>query len=147
MDRLLIIEDDTSTLTRFLSVFRRKGFSARGAKSLREGYRLFVQERPDCILMDLHFPDGHGLEDFYTSTLFFQEKRGEKACPVVIATGSDAEEDLKELVDAGLYAIHHKGDPIDLIEDSIRREIEKAKKTDLRLLKGDGLKQRVCFPF
>ena len=145
MNSLLVIEDDPSTLTRYLSVFKRKGFFVRGTKSLHEAYRLFVEERPDCILMDLHFPDGHALEDFYTNTLLFQEKRGETPCPIVVITASDAEEDLKELMDAGVFAIHSKGDPIDIVEDSIHAEIEKRKKRNLRLLQGDGRKGKVCF--
>ena len=145
MDSLLIVEDDISTLTRFLSVFKRKGFAVRGTKNLHEAYRLFVEERPDCILMDLHFPDGHGLEDFYTNALLFQEKRGENPCPLVVITASDAEEDLKELMDAGLYTIHSKGDPIDVVEETIRSEINSKRKGDLRLVQGGGRKNKLCF--
>ena len=145
MDNLLIIEDDASTLTRYLSVFKRKGFFVRGTNNLQEAYKLFIEERPDCILMDLHFPDGHGLEDFYTNALMFQEKHGENPCPLVVITASDAEEDLKELMDAGLYTVHSKGDPIDLVEDTIRSEIDSKKKSNLRLIQGSGSKSKLCF--
>ncbi len=136
MDSLLVIEDDVSTLTRLVSIFSRKGFVVRGAKNLAEASELFAQDRPDCILMDLHFPDGHGVEDFYTDALLLQEKKGEAPCPVIILTASDAEEDIQELLDCGLYTVHSKSDPIDSVEASIRQEIISQKRGQLRVYHG-----------
>ena len=144
MDSLLIVEDDSSTLTRLVSVFSRKGFRVRGAPNIAQANKLFAEERPNCIIMDLHFPDGHGIEDFYSNALALQEKNGESPCPVVILTASDAEEDIQELLDCGLYTIHSKGDPIDSVETSVRQEIVSQKRGKLKVYHGRGSNQKTA---
>lgn len=146
VNTLLIIEDDAATRVRLVSIFKRKGFRILEAKTLKEANAIFKQERPDCILMDLHFPDGHSIEDFYTNMFHVQEKRGENPCPVVILTASDAEEDLRELLACGIYTVHSKSDPIDAVEESIRIEITETKRNSLTLIKGGG-QQKTLPPF
>ena len=138
MNTLLIVEDDASTRIRLLSIFSRKGFRVRGAKNLHEANMIVFQERPDCILMDLHFPDGHALEDFYMKLLPIQEKNDEIPCPVVILTASNAEEDLRELLASGIYAVHSKYDPIDAVDESIRLEISNSKRSLFQVIEGGG---------
>ncbi len=131
-----MIEDDFATQTRLVSIFRRKGYDVRGASSLFDGFEMFKEKRPDCILLDLHFPDGHGLEDFYTRILRYQEKYSEYPVPLIILTASDAQEDIGQLIRSGIYAIHSKNDPIDMVEASIQNEINAYKKQNLRLIQG-----------
>ena len=133
MEYLLIIEDDPSTLTRLVNVFNRKGFNVKGVKSILAGLQLFKESRPDCVLLDLHLEDGHGLEDFYTRVLRFQEKLSEFPVPIIILTASDAGEDINELFRSGIYTIHSKNDPLDLVEESIRNEINNYKKNNLKV--------------
>ena len=136
MEDLLIIEDDDSTRVRLSHIFQRKGFHVREAKSLSQAYQLFSEKRPDTILMDLHFPEGHSLENFYTNVLTLQEKYSEAPCPVVVLTGSDAEEDLKALLACGIYTIHSKSDPIDSVEATIRKLISEQRRAKLQVLTG-----------
>ena len=133
MEYLLIIEDDPSTLTRLVNVFKRKGFNVKGVKSILTGLQLFKENRPDCVLLDLHLEDGHGLEDFYTRVLRFQEKLSEFPVPIIILTASDAGEDINEIFRSGIYTIHSKNDPLDLVEESIRNEINNYKKNYLKV--------------
>ena len=143
MDDLLIIEDDASTRVRLVNIFKRKGFYVRQASNLDQAYQLFYNKRPDAILMDLHFPEGHSIEDFYTNILTLQEKKGETPCPITVLTGSDAEEDLKELLACGIYMIHSKNDPIDNVEITIRKQISEQKRAKLQVLVGRGKKQKL----
>ncbi len=133
MENILLIEDDPSTRIRFANIFHRKGFSVRVADTLSLGLEMFMEEAPDCIIMDLHFPEGHAMEDFYTELLYIQECRGNSPCPIVVLTASDAYEDLTELVSGGVYAIHNKNDSADDIAETIRREIGKTKFSRSRL--------------
>lgn len=136
MDSLLIIEDDNSTLIRLKRVFERKDFYVSIARNIEEGLDVFIREKPSCILMDLHFPDGHGLEDFYTKLLELQDKYHLTPCPIVVLTASDAEEDLSELVASGIYAIHNKNEPIDLVAASVKEEITRCRRSVWKILKG-----------
>ena len=146
MYNLLIIEDDDSTRTRYASTFYRKGFQVREAKRLEDAYKLFAAKRPDCILMDLHLPDGYSLEEFYTSILNFQEKLGESPCPIVILTASDAKEDIEILLANGIFTMHSKRDPIDSIEDTIYNEIVTQRKNKFHLIHGGNKKASIHQP-
>ena len=132
MDKLLIIEDDSSTLARYINVFRNKGYQVRGVSSLQEAYKSFVAKRPDCILSDLHFPDSNCIEDFYIKVITFQEKKKERLCPIVILTASDAKEDVEILTKARIHAVHLKSDRIDLVAETIKNEIIDYKKRNLK---------------
>lgn len=128
MSNILLIEDDASTRVRFASVFERKGFEVRAADTFSLGLEMFMAQPPDCIVMDLHFPEGHAMEDFYTDLLYIQECRGHFPCPIVVLTASDAYEDMSELMSGGIHAIHNKCDPVDAIADTVRQEIEKIRR-------------------
>ena len=132
MDKLLIIEDDSSTLARYINVFRNKGYQVRGVSSLEEAYKLFIAKRPDCIVSDLHFPDSNCIEDFYINVIKFQETKKERLCPLVILTASDAKEDVEILAKAGIHAVHLKSDRIDSIAETIKNEIMEYKKWNFR---------------
>ncbi len=136
MDTLLILEDDLSTRSRLVNIFKRKSYLVLSASNLQDAYRLFQARQPDCILMDLHFPEGHSIDNFYADMLILQERKGACPCPVVVLTASDAQEDIQELLACGIYTVHSKHDPIDLVEDSIRREILASRRASLRLIQG-----------
>ena len=58
----MIIEDD-SGLNRGISfALEQEGYETISARTLREGYRLFGQETPEAVILDLNLPDGDGME-------------------------------------------------------------------------------------
>ncbi|MDE6895942.1 MAG: response regulator, partial [Lachnospiraceae bacterium] len=60
--KILIIEDD-SGLNRGISfALEQEGYETISARTLREGYRLFGQETPEAVILDLNLPDGDGME-------------------------------------------------------------------------------------
>jgi FixJ family two-component response regulator len=60
--RVLVIDDDVSTLEGFSGVLRTAGFSVETAESGHRGMHLALLGRFDVILADLHVPDVSGLE-------------------------------------------------------------------------------------
>jgi len=63
LPKVLLIVDDhrpwLNTLSRFFSTFKYKIYTA---ETCAEGIKLAALHRPDCILLDFHFPDGKGDE-------------------------------------------------------------------------------------
>ena len=60
--KLLIIEDDTGLNRGISFAMEQEGYAVVSARTLREGEALFVQEKPDAVILDLNLPDGDGLD-------------------------------------------------------------------------------------
>ncbi|MBO9513609.1 MAG: sigma-54-dependent Fis family transcriptional regulator [Variovorax sp.] len=64
MGHALIVEDDEDSGRMLASLVKREGHSAATALSLAAARRLIAMQPPDVLLLDLHLPDGSGLELF-----------------------------------------------------------------------------------
>ena len=60
--KLLVIEDDTGLNRGISFALEQEGYEVAGARTLREGYRLFEREAPAAVILDLNLPDGDGVE-------------------------------------------------------------------------------------
>ena len=87
--KILIIEDDIGLNRGISFALEQEGYEAFGARSLREGERLFEEEKPDGVILDLNLPDGDGLE-FCKRIRHFSELR-EPA--ILMLTARDMETD------------------------------------------------------
>jgi len=65
----LIVEDDEDSGQMLASLVKREGHSASTAGSLASARRLLAMQPPDVLLLDLHLPDGNGLDLFETKEL------------------------------------------------------------------------------
>lgn len=61
---ILVIDDATIIRNRFVSMLRMLGcdHSIQEAGTVAEGLELLRQTRPDIILLDVHLPDGNGID-------------------------------------------------------------------------------------
>lgn len=59
--KLLIIEDDTGLNRGISFALEQEGYETLSARTLKEGYRLFEQEEPVAVILDLNLPDGDGV--------------------------------------------------------------------------------------
>jgi DNA-binding response OmpR family regulator len=59
--RLLIVEDDRLSREALRKIFARKGWHVTAVETLAEGL-LQLDPPPDCLILDLMLPDGHGVE-------------------------------------------------------------------------------------
>ncbi|MDM0032163.1 sigma-54 dependent transcriptional regulator [Variovorax sp. J22P271] len=62
MSHALIVEDDEDSARMIGAVIARKGHTVMYAPSLRAARQKLAMQRADLLLLDLHLPDGHGLE-------------------------------------------------------------------------------------
>jgi two-component system, response regulator RegA len=59
---LLLLDDDDVFATRIARALESRGFEVSRAATAAEAIALARQESPECALVDLRLPDGHGLD-------------------------------------------------------------------------------------
>jgi two-component system response regulator AtoC len=64
MPHVLIVDDDCSTRDALGEIVASEGFSAALAENLHEARMRIALRRPDVVLIDLHLPDGNGIDLF-----------------------------------------------------------------------------------
>ena len=79
---ILIIEDEKSLRSAIVDILRLKGFVPLEAKNGKEGVKLALSKRPDCILLDLIMPEMDGV----TALKKIRESKWGKNVPVIILT-------------------------------------------------------------
>jgi DNA-binding NtrC family response regulator len=93
MPHALIVDDDTNFLLGLSEVVGREGFSTATAHSLKDARTEMAKARPDVLLVDLHLPDGSGMEML---------KEGEGSSPeVILITGHASVETAVEALRRG----------------------------------------------
>jgi DNA-binding response OmpR family regulator len=115
--RVLIIEDDTTTLQFFEQMLVDQGYIVRAVSTAEDGLAEADSLRPDAVLLDLHLPLTDGLEYLRRLRAVPQRQR----VPVAILTGDYFMDDdvARELQELGAK-IHFK--PV--WEDDLHRIVE-----------------------
>jgi two-component system, NtrC family, response regulator HydG len=80
MPTALLVDDDINFVSGLAEVVGREGFTTKTAATLKEAKAEIARRVPDVLLIDLHLPDGTGLE-------VFKELEGNPATEVVLITG------------------------------------------------------------
>jgi two-component system, NtrC family, response regulator HydG len=80
MPHALLVDDDVNFVAGLAEVVAREGFSTKTAATLKEAKSEIARSVPDVLLIDLHLPDGTGLE-------VFKDLEGNPATEVVLITG------------------------------------------------------------
>src|SRR6266850_1201796 len=76
----LLVDDDVNFALGLAEVVGREGFATKTANTLRDAKAEIAKSVPDVLLVDLHLPDGSGLD-------LFRELDGSPATEVVLITG------------------------------------------------------------
>ncbi len=98
MPRLLLIDDDPDlVLAQATHALGPLGVGIGVARSGAEGLRQLEGERPDVVLLDVHLPDGTGLE-FYQAI-----RRADARIPVIFITGTAAADTAIAAMQQGAY--------------------------------------------
>jgi DNA-binding response OmpR family regulator len=115
--RVLIIEDDTTTLQFFEQMLVDQGYVVRAVSTVEDGLMEADSLRPDAVLLDLHLPLSDGLEYLRRLRAIPQKQ----PVPVAILTGDYFMDDdvARELQELGAR-IHFK--PV--WEDDLHRIVE-----------------------
>jgi DNA-binding NtrC family response regulator len=80
MPYALVVDDDVNFGLGLAEVVGREGFAVKTAHSIKEAKAEIAKGMPDVVLVDLHLPDGTGLD-------LFREVEGAPATDVVLITG------------------------------------------------------------
>jgi len=93
-DYLLLIEDELSVQENNMKILQRRGYKIRSACTLADARAIVAKDPPRAIILDLHLPDGNGLE-------FLRELRKTSDIPVLILTALGTPNDIIRGFDTG----------------------------------------------
>lgn len=108
MSTLLVVDDETAICRAFERAFADDETNVITAASIAEGERLFSEQSPDVVVLDLRLPDGSGLDMF--KRIHEQNSR----VPVIFITGHGTVDDAIEATKLGAYDYLFK--PLELSE-------------------------------
>ncbi len=96
--KILIVEDNTD-LSEFLTVFlRRVGYETSQAGNSAQGISKALSERPDLIITDLHLPDMTAVE----ATAILKKDPATSGIPIVVLTAMTNGEWKRKALKAGV---------------------------------------------
>lgn len=84
--KLLVVEDDKGLANGIVFSMQRDGHEVFHADRLKKAVRLFEEQTPDAVLLDLNLPDGDGMD-------FCRMIREKSQVPVIMLTARDLETD------------------------------------------------------
>ena len=94
MNKILIIEDDETLNEGIAMTLEEEETLVFRADCLKEGKRLFEEQQPDLILLDVNLPDGDGFT-------FCKELRQQSDVSIIFLTANDMELDIVRGLEMG----------------------------------------------
>ncbi|MDO8806742.1 MAG: response regulator transcription factor [Elusimicrobiota bacterium] len=91
MYKLLIIEDEPIMAKVLKRMFTSEKYEVTNTNTAGEGFEACLKELPDLVLMDVHLPDGNGLD----LCRKMKETPRIKHIPIIIMTGEATSVDCK----------------------------------------------------
>ena len=91
---LLMVEDEPIVQANNKKMLERRGYNVRQAYTLKEARELVAEEMPRAIVLDIHLPDGLGLD-------FLRELRKTSNVPVLLLTAMGTPEDVIKGLEVG----------------------------------------------
>lgn len=94
MNNILLLEDDLSLINGLSFAFKKQGFEADVARTIREADALWTDGKYDLLVLDVSLPDGSGFE-------FCKKVRQVSKVPIIFLTASDEETSIIMGLDIG----------------------------------------------
>ena len=117
MAKLLIIDDDETMVWALSQFFRGEGHDVVTAGDGPEGIRIFKEQLPDVVLLDLSMPEVHGL------VVLDKIKEVDHDARVIIVTGYASSEAKDTCLQRGAFAFYDKATDIDALKEDVRRAV------------------------
>lgn len=95
--KILVVEDDGRTRDLVRSALEEKGYLVVEADGAKVGLHLFGAQKPDLVILDIHLPDGSGLDVCRK----IRERKDLSTTPVIMLTGRSGLEDKESGFTAG----------------------------------------------
>lgn len=94
MHKILLLEDDLSLINGLSFSFKKQGYDADIARTIKEADSLYTEGKYDLLVLDVSLPDGSGFE-------FCNEVRKVSKVPIIFLTASDEETSIIMGLDIG----------------------------------------------
>lgn len=94
MHKILLLEDDLSLINGLSFAFKKQGYDADVARTIKEADSLYTEGKYDLLVLDVSLPDGSGFE-------FCNEVRKVSKVPIIFLTASDEETSIIMGLDIG----------------------------------------------
>lgn len=112
---VLVIDDDTDTLTYLFDVLTSEGYGVATAFDPRQGLATAAEQKPDVVVLDYSMPWLDGVEVLRDLRQVSPDSR------VVMISGVATAESMHEAMDGGAVGVLTKPARPDAILDAIRR--------------------------
>ncbi len=117
--RILLIDDELRILETFARNLKFAGYTVLTAEGGKKGLRLYYQEQPDIILLDLRMPELSGLEVLQAM------REHDPEVNVILVTGHADQEDVITALRAGASDLLSKPVSQPALESALRRAEER----------------------
>lgn len=94
MNRILLLEDDLSLINGLSFAFKKQGFEADVARTIKDADNLWADGKYDLLVLDVSLPDGSGFD-------FCRNVRQVSKVPIIFLTASDEETSIIMGLDIG----------------------------------------------
>jgi len=121
MTRILIVEDDLTTVQLIEFLLKKNNFEVLVAYNGVEALQISKEEKPDLILMDVMMPKMDGIEAIKK----LQEDKNTQDIPIVILSALGQEMDVMRGLEAGASGYIVKPFSSKELLDEIKAELEK----------------------
>jgi two-component system nitrogen regulation response regulator GlnG len=138
MGRLLVIDDDPFILECFRVLFVKAEATVATAETAAEGLRLFTEDRPDVVMLDIRLPDQSGLD------VFRQLHDLDPKVPVILMTGNGTTETAIEAMRLGAFDYMVKPLDPEPLRQLIQAAFEMNRLTQVPAKGGDPEPGNVC---
>ncbi len=115
MGKILVIDDQPNVRALLDMLLRQQGYDVVLADNGWKGLRLYRQEHPDVILLDLNMPELDGV------TVLKQIRSVDLKQPVIILTGDSTPETERQVRALGVSEFIVKGSSLHLLADTVKR--------------------------
>lgn len=102
MSKLLIVDDESDIREFAGSFFRKRGIMVLTASGGRQALQIIAEENPDLVLMDVRMEEMTGIEALR------ELRKTDKDTKVIMVTGVEEEEIIKEANTLGVLSYIHK---------------------------------------
>ncbi len=127
--KVLIIDDDGVTRLTVKTILKKSGYEVTEATNGREGFSLFMEIKPDLVLMDVVMPEMDG----YAATQAIRHYEKHRSTPIIMLTSLDDINSIDQAFDAGATDFITKPINWSLLSQRIKYTV-KASETEEKLL-------------
>jgi signal transduction histidine kinase/CheY-like chemotaxis protein len=113
--RLLLVDDDAHIVEAMVMLLRMDGFEVQSVSRAAEVDEAVERLKPDAVILDLNLPDGSGID------VVRRIHSAHRSMPVVIASGENEPDAIRELKKSGVIGFLRK--PFDL--DALLQELSR----------------------